>query len=76
MANKAITWNGEELGASFEIVDIPAEYEEQAAEWREKLVESAVELDDDAMMMYLEVRETRGTESTTKHPVWSLAFWK
>lgn len=56
VANNALVWNGEELGASFETVDIPAEYAEQAAEYREKLVESAVELDDDAMMMYLEVR--------------------
>lgn len=32
---------------------------EQAAEYREKLVEAAVEMDDDAMLMYLEVGEVQ-----------------
>lgn len=45
------------LGANalLQVGDIPADMADQAAEYREKLVESAVELDDDAMMMYLEV---------------------
>ena len=34
---------------------IREEYQEQAAEWREKLIELAVEMDDDAMEGYLEV---------------------
>ena len=51
---KAIIWNGEELGASFEEVDIPADLQELANEYRDKLVEAAVEVDDDAMMGYLD----------------------
>lgn len=51
---KAVVWNGEELGAKFEEVDIPEDMTELAAEWREKLVEAAVEVDDDAMMAYLD----------------------
>lgn len=43
---KAITWNGEELGASFDIVDIPEDLKEQAQEYREKLIELAVEQDE------------------------------
>ncbi|EKX51765.1 translation elongation factor EFG, chloroplastic [Guillardia theta CCMP2712] len=54
---KAIVWNGEELGAKFDVVDIPAELKDKAAEYRAKLVEQAVELDDDAMMAYLEGEE-------------------
>jgi translation elongation factor EF-G len=37
---------GEELGAKFDIVDIPEDLREKAAEYREKLVELVVELDD------------------------------
>ena len=39
-----------------QVGEIPADMAEQAAEYREKLVELAVEQDDDAMEMYLEVR--------------------
>ncbi|KAI7838682.1 hypothetical protein COHA_007484 [Chlorella ohadii] len=51
---KALIWNGEELGAKFDEVDIPEDMQELAAEYREKLVEQVVELDDDAMMAYLD----------------------
>jgi elongation factor G len=51
---KALVWDGEELGAKFEETDIPADLADQAAEWREKLVEAVVEVDDDAMMAYLD----------------------
>ena len=51
---KAIVWSGEELGANFDVVDIPEEYKEQAATYREKLMETVVEVDDDAMMSFLE----------------------
>ncbi|MBN2751583.1 MAG: elongation factor G [Rhodospirillaceae bacterium] len=54
---KAIIWKDENLGAEFESVDIPAEYAEQAAEYREKLLETAVETDDAVMEAYLEGNE-------------------
>ena len=54
---KHIVWKGEDLGAAFEYVDIPAELADQAAEYREKMVELAVEQDDDAMEAYLEGNE-------------------
>ena len=54
---KAIIWNGEALGASFEEVDIPADLKDQAAEYRVKLVEACVEMDDAAMEAYLEGNE-------------------
>ena len=58
---KAIVWDGEQLGASFSEQDIPADLADKAAEYREKLVELAVEQDDDAMEAYLE-----GTEPDEK----------
>src|SRR6201999_261680 len=44
-------------GAKFDYVDIPADMADQAKEYREKMVEAAVELDDDAMAAYLDGNE-------------------
>jgi len=54
---KARVWDDESLGAKFEDTDIPDELRAQAEEYREKLIEAAVELDDDAMAAYLEGQE-------------------
>jgi len=54
---KARIWDDESLGAKFEDGDIPDDLLPQAKEWREKMVEAAVELDDDAMTAYLEGTE-------------------
>ena len=51
---KSIIWLEESLGAKFEIGDIPAELADQAAEYREALIESVVEIDEEAMEAYLE----------------------
>ena len=55
--NRAIVWEDESLGAKFNYQDIPAEYAEQAAEYRAKLIELAVEQDDAALEAYLEGNE-------------------
>jgi elongation factor G len=54
---KAIKWRDESLGAQFEEVEIPADMAEKAAEYREKLVETAVEQDDAALEAYLAGQE-------------------
>ncbi len=54
---KEWTWTGEDLGARWTIQDIRESLREQASEWRVKLVEAAVELDDEATMRYLEGEE-------------------
>ena len=51
---RAIIWKDESLGAEFFYEEIPADLKDKAAEYREKLVELAVEQDDDAMEAYLE----------------------
>ena len=51
---KGVVWDDESLGAKYHDIDIPADMAEQAKEYREKLVEAAVELDDDATTAYLE----------------------
>jgi len=50
---KAMVYRVEALGAQFDEIEIPAEYAEQAQEWREKLVEAVVETDNDLLEKYL-----------------------
>jgi elongation factor G len=57
LAMKAVVWEDESLGAKFTYQDIPADMADKAAEYREKLVELAVEQDDAAMEAYLEGNE-------------------
>jgi elongation factor G len=54
---KAVVWQDEGLGAKFQDEEIPADLVEKAKEYRLKLVEAAVELDDAAMNAYLEGHE-------------------
>jgi len=54
---QAIVWKDEALGAEFEYTDIPADLQDQAAEYREKLVETAVEQDEALLEAYLEGEE-------------------
>jgi elongation factor G len=42
-----------DVSGSFSITDIPAEYLEEAKQYREKLVETSVEMDDEVMERYL-----------------------
>jgi elongation factor G len=51
---KAIVWQEETLGAKFTHEDIPDEYKEKSESYREKLIESVVELDDEIMEKYLD----------------------
>jgi elongation factor G len=54
---KAIVWSGEALGASYDEVEIPADLKDKAIEYRGKLLEAAVEMDDEVMMAYLDGQE-------------------
>ena len=51
---KAVIWEDEGLGAKYHDEEIPADLADQAKEYREKLVEAAVELDDDVMAEWLD----------------------
>jgi elongation factor G len=48
---------GEDLGATWEKREIRADLKDMADEWRGKMIEAAVEMDDDAMEAYLEGEE-------------------
>src|SRR2546429_5250440 len=61
---KGVVWDDESLGAKYHDVEIPADMVEQAKEYRERMIEAAVELDDDATTAYLEGNEPN--EATLK----------
>ncbi|UWQ49324.1 elongation factor G [Leisingera caerulea] len=50
-------WQGEDLGASWVKAPIRDSLKDMADEWRGKMIEAAVEMDDDAMEAYLEGEE-------------------
>ena len=54
---KAVVWNDESLGAKFHDEEIPADLLDQAKQYREMLVEQAVEVDEAATEAYLEGKE-------------------
>ena len=54
---KALIWQSENLGAAWDEVDIPAELADRAQEMRDVLIETAVEVDEEAMEAYLEGEE-------------------
>jgi elongation factor G len=51
---KGVVWDDESLGAKYHDIDIPADMLDQAKEYRDKMIEAACELDDDATTAYLE----------------------
>ena len=70
---KAWIWNSEDLGAKWEIVDIPDDLTEKAAEYRHELLETIASVDEELMDAYLEnddLSETdlrRGIREATLH---------
>ncbi|MGB3274493.1 MAG: elongation factor G [Xanthobacteraceae bacterium] len=76
---KAIVWDDDPSGSKFHEEEIPADMLDQAKEYREKMVEAAVELDDEAMAAYLDGTEPdeaklkslirKGVLSSTFYPV-------
>ncbi len=53
VAMKGLVYRAETLGAAFEEIEIPEELREEAAQWREKMIEQVVETDDDLLVKYL-----------------------
>ena len=54
---RALLWTTEGKGDKYDVVDIPADHAEAAREWRDKLLETIAENDDEMMVMYLEGEE-------------------
>ena len=83
---KGVVWDEDTLGASFRDVEIPADLVEQAREYHDKLVETAVEIDDDVLHAYLEGQHPdeatlkrlvrKGTIAGTFYPVFCGSAFK
>jgi elongation factor G len=59
---KAIYWDDSTQGMKFDLREIPAHMADQAQEWREKMVESAAEANEQLMDKYLENGELSEAE--------------
>ena len=57
VGNRGIVWEDESLGAKYNYVDIPADLADKAADYRQQLLETVVEQDDEVMEAYLEGQE-------------------
>ncbi|NNC76505.1 MAG: elongation factor G [Woeseiaceae bacterium] len=57
LTRKAWIWESSENPEAYEITDVPDDMKDKVEEWREKLVETAVEQDDDLLEQYLEGNE-------------------
>ncbi|MFC2308708.1 MAG: elongation factor G [Bacteroidota bacterium] len=55
---KALYWRDETIGANYLIEDIPADYQAEAAEWRDKMLETMASFDDHLMEKYFDHPET------------------
>ena len=54
---KAVVWDDEALGANYHDEEISADLKDKAVEYRTKMIEAAVDLDDDVMAAYLDGQE-------------------
>jgi elongation factor G len=54
---QALIWQDEGKGEAYDVVDIPADHAEAARDWREKLLETISENDEEMMELYLEGHE-------------------
>jgi elongation factor G len=54
---RALLWTTEGKGDKYDVVEIPADHAEAAREWRDRLLETIAENDDEMMVMYLEGEE-------------------
>jgi elongation factor G len=57
LSRKAWIWSDSSDPESYEITDVPEDMQDLVEEWREKLIETAVEQDDDLLEQYLEGNE-------------------
>lgn len=54
ITNRAIIWNDEDLGMTYDFIDIPESIQDEVNEWRQKLVESVAEYDDKLLEKFFE----------------------
>ena len=63
---KAIFWHDESMGADYTVEEIPANLQDEAEEWRDKMLEKIAEYDDDLMTKYFDDPSTITVEETKR----------
>ena len=58
IAMKALYWHDETMGAEYSVEDIPADMLDEAAEYRDKMLETVAEFDDELMAKYFDDPDT------------------
>jgi len=58
ISNKAIVWNDDTQGMTYDEIEIPEDLVDVVAEWREKLIESVAEYDDNLMEKFFDDPDT------------------
>jgi elongation factor G len=86
LTEKAYIWDDTGLPENYEITDIPADMVEKAAEYREQLIETALEMNDDLLEAYMEgemptIEEIKecirlGTRDMTFFPTYGASAFK
>ncbi|QJR79683.1 elongation factor G [Alteromonas pelagimontana] len=86
LEQKAYVWDDSGLPENYEIQDVPEDMKEKVAQYREQLIESAVEIDDDLMMAYMDGEEPsiadikrcirKGTRDLTFFPTYCGSAYK
>ena len=86
LTRKAWVWDGSDDPLKYTIQDVPADMVDEVEEYREMLIETALEQDDDAMEMYLEGEEPpmdvikkcirKGTRDMTFFPTYTGSAFK
>ena len=54
LTREAIVWNEEDMGMTYKVVDVPEELNDVVDEWRQKLVESVAEYDDNLLEKFFD----------------------
>lgn len=57
LTRQAYVWDDSGLPENFEVKEVPADMVDQVEEYREMMIETAVEQDDELMMAYMEGEE-------------------
>ena len=66
---QALTWRGETaMGEDYAVEEIPATHAEAAREYRDRLLETIAEADDEMMDLYLEGEEPTARGAQGRHP--------
>jgi elongation factor G len=60
---KAILFNEESKGQKWDVIEIPADLRKTCEEWRDKLIESCADVDEEIMALYLDGKNTEITNA-------------